>query len=99
MSLHPDQLGRFIFVTRMTPTDEFEIRAIGQSPNRERIWTRGNYDVAKFIADSAITKLGYTRAEVVNTFGGHRSDVLYEVTATHSRDFVIEERMAKRSGL
>jgi hypothetical protein len=77
-------------------TDEFEIKATG--PEGERIWTRSHYDTAKFIADQTITRLGYQRAQVVNTFGGHRSDVLYEVTATHSRDFVEEER-SKRPGL
>lgn len=77
-------------------TDEFEIKATG--PEGERIWTRNTYDVAKYIADSTITKLGYQRAQVINTFGGHRSDVLYEVTATHSRDFVAEERQ-QRPGL
>ena len=73
--------------------DEFEIRATGDQG--ERIWTRSHYHVAKYIADQTITKLGYSRAEVRNTFGGHRSDVLYEVravTATHSRDVVAEER-------
>ena len=76
-------------------TDEFEIKATG--PEGERIWTRSTYDVAKYIADSTITKLGYHRAQVVNTFGGHRSDVLYEVkginkSVTHSRDAVADER-------
>lgn len=73
-------------------TDEFEIKATGK--DGERIWTRSKYDTAKVIADQTITKLGYEKVQVVNTFGGHRSDVLYEVTATHSRDFVAEERNA-----
>lgn len=76
-------------------TDEFEIKATGNQG--ERIWTRNTYDVAKHIADSAIRKLGYTRAAVVNTFGGHRSDTLYEVTATHSRDAVEEERNRRKA--
>lgn len=79
-------------------TDEFEITATkpGEEP---RVWTRSKYDVAKFIADSAITKLGYGKAVVVNTFGGDRSDVLYEVTGSHSRDHVAEERNASHQAL
>ncbi len=82
-------------------TDEFEIRATG--PEGERIWTRNTYDVAKHIAEQTITKLGYTHVQVVNTFGGHRSDVLYEAfgsakAVTHSRDAVAEERQ-QRPGL
>jgi hypothetical protein len=79
-------------------TDEFEITAT--APHMEvRVWTRSKYDTAKYIADSAITKLGYTNAVVVNTFGGHRSDPLYEVTGSHSKlvstkDNVAEERHA-----
>ena len=70
--------------------DEFEITAT--HPDREsKVWTRDKYEVAKVIADSTVTRLGYEKAVVVNTFGGHRSDVLYEVTASHSRDFVAEE--------
>ena len=74
-------------------TDEFEITATatGKEP---QVWTRSHYGVAKVIADQTITKLGYEKAVVVNTFGGHRSDVLYEVTASHSRDHVAEERNA-----
>lgn len=60
--------------------DEFEIKAF--KGNEERIWTRSEYDTAKFIADQAINRLGYERAEVVNTFGGHRSDVLYYIHST-----------------
>lgn len=70
----------------MGDTDEFEIKATG--PQGERIWTRSHYGTAKIIADQTITKLGYTRAEVVNTYGGHRSSVLYEVTPDGSRDYV-----------
>jgi len=79
-------------------TDEFEITATkpGQEP---RVWTRSKYEVAKVIADSTITRLGYQKAVVVNTFGGHRSDVLYEVTASHSRDHVAEERNASHHAL
>lgn len=79
-------------------TDEFEITATkpGQEP---RVWTRNKYEVAKVIADSTITRLGYQKAVVVNTFGGHRSDVLYEVTASHSRDHLAEERDASHHAL
>lgn len=77
-------------------TDEFEIKATGHETEADRIWTRSKYDVAKFIADQTITRLGYKQAEVVNTFGGHRSDPLYVVTATHSRiervDHIANER-------
>jgi hypothetical protein len=75
-------------------TDEFEITAT--HPHMEaRVWTRSEYGVAKIIADSAITKLGYGKAVVVNTFGGDRSDVLYEVEAligSHSSLITIEVR-------
>lgn len=78
--------------------DEFEITAT--HPNMDaRVWTRSTYDTAKFIADSAITKLGYVRAVVINTYGGDKSDTLYEVTGSHSKlvstkDHVAEERHA-----
>ena len=79
-------------------TDEFEITATHPTKDA-RVWTRSHYHVAKVIADSAITKLGYGKAVVVNTFGGHRSDTLYEVTASHSRDHVEEERNASHQAL
>lgn len=61
-------------------TDEFEIKATG--PDMPvRIWTRSTLDPAKFIADRAVSELGYTYAEVVNTYGGHRSDPLHTVGA------------------
>ncbi len=79
-------------------TDEFEITAT--HPSKEaRVWTRNKYEVAKVVADSTITRLGYEKAVVVNTFGGHRSDVLYEVTASHSRDHVAEEHDASHHAL
>ena len=78
--------------------DEFEITAT--HPDKEpQVWTRSTYLVAKIIADSTIKRLGYEKAVVVNTFGGHRSDVLYEVTASHSRDHVAEERNASHQAL
>lgn len=74
-------------------TDEFEITAT--HPNKDpKVWTRSHYNTAKIIADSTITRLGYEKAVVINTFGGHRSNVLYEVTRSHSRDHVAEERNA-----
>jgi len=75
-------------------TDEFEITAT--HPHMEaRVWTRSRYEVAKAIADGAVTKLGYSKVVVINTFGGHRSDTLYEVVSgSHSRDYVEEERNA-----
>ena len=79
---------------RKMDTDEFEITATEHPHMETRVWTRSKYDTAKFIADSAITKLGYGKAVVINTFGGHRSDTLYEVSGSHSRDFVAEERNA-----
>ena len=79
-------------------TDEFEITAT--HPDRKpQVWTRSKYEVAKVIADSTITQLGYEKAVVVNTFGGHRSDVLYEVTGSHSTDHVAEERNASHQAL
>lgn len=55
--------------------DEFEIKAMHPTL-KERIWTRDTLEVAKQIADKALT-LGYTKAEVVNIFGGHRSNPIY----------------------
>lgn len=84
-------------------TDEFEITAT--HPDKEpKVWTRNKYETAKVVADSTITRLGYLKAVVVNTFGGHRSDVLYEVTGSHSslqskRDHVLEERNASHHAL
>lgn len=57
-------------------TDEFEIKATGND-KPERIWTRNNLHASKMIADQAVSKLGYAKAEVVNTFGGDRSDPLH----------------------
>lgn len=62
----------------ISPEDEFLIVAKG--PNLEdRSWTRSTLGVAQHIADQAVTRLGYAHATVVNTFGGHISDTLYEV--------------------
>jgi len=62
----------------MVDSDEFEIKATGQGME-PRIWTRSTMGAACAIADQAISKLGYTNAEVVNTYGGHRSDPLYVI--------------------
>ena len=67
-----------------TWTDEFEIKATKKDAE-PRIWTRSTYVTSKIIADQAVVKLGYERAEVVNTYGGHRSDPLYVVDATGTR--------------
>ena len=64
--------------------DEFEITAT-HPKMPDRVWTRDTYSCTKFIADSTIIRLGYHKAVVVNTFGGDRSDVLYQVMATHSQ--------------
>lgn len=61
-------------------TDEFEIKATGHATEPERIWTRSTLEVANFIADQAVERLGYARAEVINTFGGVRSNPIYIVT-------------------
>lgn len=63
--------------------DEFRIDATG-GPEAPRTWTRSTYSVAKFIADSVVARLGYTRAEVRNTFGGTISDVIYTATPEKS---------------
>ncbi len=60
--------------------DEFEIKATGHPTEPDRIWTRSRLDPSKFIAEQAVERLGYARAEVVNTFGGHRSDPFVVVT-------------------
>ena len=56
--------------------DEFEIKAIAID-GQEKIWTRNKLSVSINIAISAIEKLGYVYASVVNTHGGNRSDVLF----------------------
>jgi hypothetical protein len=62
-------------------TDEFEIKATGHPTGLlDRTWTRSKLAAATSIADQAVQKLGYTRAEVINTFGGHRSQPIYIVT-------------------
>lgn len=57
--------------------DEFEIKATGHPTEPDRIWTRATMAPCSFIADQAVSRLGYARAEVVNTYGGHRSEPLY----------------------
>ena len=61
-------------------TDEFEITASGHATSADQMWHRSTLDVAKFIADQAIQRLGFTRAVVINTFGGHRSNPIYIAT-------------------
>lgn len=60
--------------------DEFQITAFKKG-SESRVWTRSSLDIAKFIADQAVEKLGYEQAEVRNIFGGDVSDVLYEAKA------------------
>ena len=84
----------------ISPEDEFLIEATCPGkPNRS--WTRSTLGVAQHIADQAIRTLGYTRAEVRNTFGGHLSDVLYEVTGNanvlYPRDMVTEQRKKRET--
>jgi len=59
-------------------TDEFEIKAKANDGS-ERVWNRSKLEVAKSIANSAVKKLGFTIAIVVNVHGGHRSQPLYVV--------------------
>jgi len=61
-------------------TDEFRIDATDVSGAPVRRWTRNSFDVSTFIADQAVERLGFVRAEVRNQFQGDISDVLYEVT-------------------
>jgi hypothetical protein len=56
--------------------DEFLIEAKGSDV---RTWTRSTLAVAQFIADQAISRLGYNEAKVYNVYGGHKSDALYTV--------------------
>lgn len=60
--------------------DEFLIEAQGPKLGK-RTWTRDKLSTAQFIADQAITKLGYAEANVYNVFGGTKSDSLYTVTS------------------
>ena len=62
-------------------TDEFLITASGHATEPDRTWTRSRLYVAEFIADSAVRKLGYSKAQVINTYGEHLSDPLYVVEA------------------
>lgn len=61
-------------------TDEFEITATGHATSPDQMWHRSTLDVAKFIAEQAVERLKFTRAVVINTFGGHRSNPIYIVT-------------------
>jgi hypothetical protein len=71
--------------TAISPEDEFLIVAkLDGQPDRS--WTRSTLSVAQHIADQAITRLGYTTASVVNTFGGHVSDPLYKVEKIGSKE-------------
>lgn len=58
-------------------TDEFLIKAIGHPSEPDREWTRSHLITAKVIADAATGRLGYGKAWVVNTYGGHVSDPLH----------------------
>lgn len=62
----------------ISPEDEFLIVAKKEG-QPDRSWTRSTLSTSQFIADQAITRLGYEMATVVNTFGGHISDPLYKV--------------------
>lgn len=71
--------------------DEFLITATAEG-KEPRTWTRSTYDVAKYIADSAVSdRLNYERAEVINTYGGHNSDVLYTSLRDGTRIDVTKE--------
>lgn len=65
--------------------DEYEIKATGEGME-DRIWTRDKLSSSKKVAEGAIAKLGYSKAEVFNTFGGHRGWSLYTVTPTEIID-------------
>lgn len=86
------QAGRHeLLVSAISPEDEFLIQADG--PGMEnRSWTRSTLGVAQYIADQAVTKLGYAHAEVRNQYGGHLSDTLYEVrkvgSSMHKHSFI-----------
>ena len=64
--------------------DEFEITATAPD-KKSRVWTRATLMVAKIIADSAIRQ-GYTKAVVINTYGGLRSNPIYIAETTGSYD-------------
>jgi hypothetical protein len=64
-----------------TWTDEFRITA-SKPGCEDRVWTRDSYRAAKAVANGAVIKLGYVVAKVVNTYGGHISDTLYEFRGT-----------------
>lgn len=55
--------------------DEFEIKAFDSNKNY-RIWTRNSLSSALNLAQQVLNQ-GYNNVEVVNIFGGHRSDNFY----------------------
>ena len=58
--------------------EEFVIRGSGHATEMPRSWTRDTIESAVRVADSAV-RSGFTRAVVVNVFGGTESSVLYDV--------------------
>jgi hypothetical protein len=57
--------------------DEFEIIAT-DADGTSRVWKRSRLAPCKVIAESAVQKLGYQKAQVFNVFGGNRSESLYD---------------------
>jgi hypothetical protein len=57
--------------------DEFLVIACDHRSTPDRTWTRSFLDAAKFIADSAVSRLDYNTAKVYNIYGGHASNPLY----------------------
>lgn len=66
--------------------DEFRITATGHPTEPDRVITRNDLEVSKFIAHSAVRVKGWAKAEVVNTYGGHISNPLWIVTPTEEYD-------------
>lgn len=64
---------------RIIAAEEFEIKATGHATKEDLILTRSYLAPSIFLAEKAI-QIGYSRAEVINTFGGHRSQPIYVAT-------------------
>ena len=57
--------------------DEFEIIAT-DADGTSRVWKRSRLASSKAIAEFAVNKRGYVKAQVFNVFGGNRSESLYD---------------------
>lgn len=77
---------------RAPVTDEFEVRGYTDDEGeRGGTWTRATLAASMAFAEELVARHGYRRAEVRNTYGGHRSDVLYGLQATDGEAYRVTE--------